>query len=631
MVTIGVASASLAGWGPLWLGAIAQPVAQPAPPQIAPSPAALELAVGQAYLGPAGINARILHQAPYNLLGRKIAIGQVEPGRPALFGFDKGVAPLGLELAGLFFRDRPAEPSTFIDAHAHSVASFMVGQGKVTLGVAPAARLYSSALGTRQFRGGQPEECLAMAHVARQNGGDVRAINLSFGESLRLDGRDRPLLDGNALLTQCIDWLAQETDTLFSVAGNQGKGGIPIPTDQFNGVTVAYTRATPGPEPAQAGPVSLADSVGSVVDGPGISSPGISSSGISSSGISSPDINNEIYNKVDFANLGDELAGVAYRFVGYERNLDNRSSVSLVAPGRNLLALLLNGGNRPLSGTSFAAPQVTAAVALLQEYGDRRLARHLQQPEPNWSRASRRHEVMKAVLLNAADKLQDNSPQDGLGNRLGMTKTIRGQNNQDWLTSSAHHSQQIPLDPLFGAGQLNLLRAYEQFSAGQFSPEATAIGERGWDYNQVGLGAIAGQAIADDAIASSPTPASYRDYSIAVPLRRGSYFAATLAWDRRVDLVDRDGDGEYSLGDRFQSQALHNLDLYLLPENATSTSQSIWSSRSSVDSVEHIFHRIPQTGRYKLRVQSSQAQPDQIQSSPSDQSYALAWWGAAAR
>ena len=38
----------------------------------------------------------------------------------------------------------------------------MVGQGKVTRGVAPAARLYAGAMGSRQFRGGQPEECLTV-------------------------------------------------------------------------------------------------------------------------------------------------------------------------------------------------------------------------------------------------------------------------------------------------------------------------------------------------------------------------------------------------------------------------------------------------------------------------------------
>lgn len=562
MVTIGVASLSMA---PGLLKSRRVVAQQPA---VAGQPV-------QDYLGPGGIDADRLHQPPYDLRGRKIAIGQVEPGRPGLFGYDKNVATgrQGLALAGIFFRDRPVQPNAFLDAHAHGVASVMVGQDKTVRGVAPEARLYAGALGSRQFRGGQPEECLTATHIAQQNGGDVRAINLSFGESLRLDRRSVPVLDGNALLTQCIDWLAQEYNSLFVVAGNQGKGGIPIPTDQFNGLTVAYSR----PE----------------ADG--------------------------IYRKVDFANLGDEMAGLEHRFIGVERNLNDRNSIGLIAPGRQLNTLLFNGDNRSLSGTSFAAPQVTAAVALLQEYGDRRLRQvhSASQTEPkvasnqHWSLDSRRPEVMKAVLLNAADKLED----AGKGDRLAMTKTILSQNNRDWLSSPAHRNPRLPLDPLFGAGQLNLMRAYQQFSAGQFaspSPESAresaGLPARGWDYNQVGL----------------EVHPPYRDYPLTEPLRQGSYLAVTLAWNRRVELVDQDNSGSYSLGDRFEDRGLNDLNLYLLPIDENNNSRSLWASRSSVDSVEHLFQRIPTTGRYKIRVQYER------QVNRPTQAYALAWWGAAA-
>ena len=42
-----------------------------------------------------GIDARRLQEPPYSLTGRKIAIGQVEGGRPALFGLDKLAVPNG--------------------------------------------------------------------------------------------------------------------------------------------------------------------------------------------------------------------------------------------------------------------------------------------------------------------------------------------------------------------------------------------------------------------------------------------------------------------------------------------------------------------------------------------------------
>ena len=44
-----------------------------------------------------GIDARRLHAAPYGLTGRKIAIGQVEIGRPGQFGIDK-VTPVDLPM-----------------------------------------------------------------------------------------------------------------------------------------------------------------------------------------------------------------------------------------------------------------------------------------------------------------------------------------------------------------------------------------------------------------------------------------------------------------------------------------------------------------------------------------------------
>jgi len=70
----------------------------------------------------------------------------------------------------------------------------------------------------------------------------------------------------------------------------------------------------------------------------------------------------------------------------------------------------------------FAAPHVTATVALLQEFGDFALRRTLLLRQGirqlNWSLASRRQEVMKAVMLNSADKVQDT----GNGLRLGMKR-----------------------------------------------------------------------------------------------------------------------------------------------------------------------------------------------------------------
>ncbi|MGC1198848.1 MAG: S8 family serine peptidase [Geitlerinemataceae cyanobacterium] len=497
-------------------------------------------------VGEMGIDARRLHDEPYNLLGRKIAIGQVEIGRPAKFGLDKDTPPdRGTAPAGVFFRNSPAQSDTNLDSHAQNVAGVMISSAKAAPGVAPAARLYSAGAALDLGMNRQAQECLTSQHVALQNGNDVRAINFSFGEPLSLDPRPEAKLDGNALLTLCIDWSARVHNVLYSIAGNQGTGGIPIPTDNFNGVNVAFSRAQDG-----------------------------------------------VFRYVDVSNLGSVFTGANRRLVGLETNLDGRSLVSLLAPGRNVDLLNQDGSVSQNTGTSFASPHVVATVALLQEYGDRQLSAG----QPQWSLDARRHEVMKAVMLNSADKIQDGG--DGLSQ--GMNRTIIDKSSKNWLESDAYSDRQIPLDGDMGTGHLNAFRAYQQFSPGQWKPSAP-VPAIGWNYGEVAT-------------------TEYRDYILEQPLQQGSFVAATLAWDRIVDLEDSNQNGDYDEGETFTDRGLNDLNLYLMEVSEEDTAQSLWSSVSSVDSVEHIFHEIPQTGRYKIRVEYRRQVNDDTQP------YALAWW-----
>lgn len=506
------------------------------------------LAQATTSMGVAGIDALRLHAIPYNLIGRKIAIGQVEIGRPGQFGLDKSSKYGSIALAGVFLRNGPAKANTNVDTHAQNVASVMINHGKGFSGVAPGARLYSAAVGSLKT-GGQPEECLSAQHIAMQNSGDVRAINFSFGETLERDPRPNARLDGNSLLTRCIDWSARVHDVLYAIAGNQGKGGIPIPTDNYNGVNVAFTTRKQG-----------------------------------------------IFRKVDVTNLSDAAGGVGGRLKGREVNLGSRRSISIVAPGNHIVLSDRDGKENKVTGTSFAAPHVTGVVALLQEYSDRLLKIASKNPqEYNWSLDARRHLVMKAILLNSADKVQDVG--DGL--RLGMSKTIIDKQNQDWTNSDAYRDPKISLNAQIGAGGLNAFRAYQQLKAGVWKP--SAIPPIGWDYNKVNAGVK-------------------QDYVLTSPLQRGSFVAITLTWDRLVELRDTNKNGQFDVGESFRDRGLNNLDLYLLNTQSNQPVSAICTSISPVDSVEHIFCPVPMQGNYKIRVQFRQQINQPIQP------YAIAWW-----
>jgi len=497
------------------------------------------------FLGAKGIDALKLHQAPYNLTGRKIAIGQVEIGRPGMFGWDKAVSKSrAVSPFAVFSRNVPAKSNVGVDPHAYNVSGVMVSQDKAFPGVAPNARLYSSAVGSTK-KIGQPEECLSAQHIALQNGGDVRAINFSFGEPLERDPRPEAMLDGNALLTLCIDWSSRVHDVVYAIAGNQGKGGIPIPTDNFNAINVAFSSEREG-----------------------------------------------IFNKVHVSNLASINQGIENRLAGKEFNIGGRSAINIVAPGTNIPVINPDGKLNKSTGTSFAAPQVTATVALLQEFVDRQL----RTKQRNWTIDARRHQVMKAILLNSADKIKDSG--DGL--RLGMTRTLIDKQNQDWLATDAYKNPKIPLDAQMGAGHLNAFRAYQQLNGGEWKPNAT-VPPIGWDYGIVNTN-------------------SSREYALQKGLKQNSFVAITLIWDRLVELNDKNNNQEYDIGETFIDKGLNNLDVYLVKENGKNNEVVVCDSVSEVDSVEHIFCPVPTSGNYKIRVQFKK------QVNESTQPYALSWW-----
>ncbi len=200
-------------------------------------------------------------------------------------------------------------------------------------------------------------------------------------------------LDGNTQLTLGMDWIAKKHNVLNIFAGNQN-AMIPIPTDNFNGMTIGRSSRI-----------------------------------------------GNIYRKVSLGNTFDEDA------------VGDRTSISLIAPADDVELASLSDDEIIASGTSIAVPHVTGTVALLQQYGDERI---MNAGAPQWApnNNARCHEVMKAVLMNSADKIKDdgNAMFDGEnilpGNLLGMERTVLDQGGFNWLDLPAFDN--FPIDSTGG-------------------------------------------------------------------------------------------------------------------------------------------------------------------------------------
>lgn len=284
-----------------------------------------------------------------------------------------------------------------------------------------------------------------------------------------------------------------------------------------------------------------------------------------------------------------------------------RSPVDIAAPGTNLTAPYYGGqtgGNDAslvgspdppsvttdpsrysisVAGTSFSAPIVAGGAALLHsaQANDVVLSTHADADDTR---------VIKAVLLNAADKVDSTT-----GQAWDNGQTIVG----GVVTTTQS------LDYAVGAGRMNLDRAYDQYIAAGTrdvpGPSGATVTGIGWDYGTVTEGAS-------------------NHYPIGTALVGGTDFTVTLDWfrERSYDPATFDPD------DDPDDIAQANLDLFV---RDLGTGELVARSISTYNVVEHLHFEIPSTGLYQIEVDYVGDLFDRSGGTHLSEEYGLAWAG----
>ncbi|MGL4512501.1 MAG: S8 family serine peptidase [Lacipirellulaceae bacterium] len=514
--------------------------------------------VHAAETGPRGINS-----AATNLDGAGVLVGMVENFRAGKFNYDAAFLTLPNVIPTDVFDG--TSPSTagigqgiapLVDPlfdRAVNVAAIISGTdalGPQYRGVAPGAALYSSSIAAADFDGSLAiNRMILRAPPLALSGERARVINLSYGYLLQ--GGPIEFTDGNSNLSKFIDWSARRYDVTHVVAwSNRDRDPMPTaPSDNYNGITVASSEVN-------------------------LLSPFFRFAAI----------NNDPRESDGFDALG------------------TRTSIDILAPGAFVEGLSPNSENpKLLFGASFAAPHVTGTIALLQQYAKDRITAG--DPAFHFQR-SRRHEVMKAVVLNSADKL------DGVH---ASKRNIEDNQGNVWTQMLASMDDTVPLDEQIGVGHLNAERAIEQFRGGESGPGA--IGDAGWD-----LGTTGG--VGDQF-----------SYAFSANVAAGDYISITLCWDRIVDVTS--ANNTYSAGDQFFNRSVEdsvsNLNLYLMPAGETNLALAVAKSVSLDDNVEHIYTNQHGGGTFDIIV-VDEGYPFSASDGPVGNSinratdFAVAWW-----
>ena len=251
---------------------------------------------------------------------------------------------------------------------------------------------------------------------------------------------------------------------------------------------------------------------------------------------------------------------------------DGRAKPDLTAPGTFIVLPDYRDGVSPLDptwtkftgGTSFSAPYVAGLSAELMQQADALGFNS----DPL---------VLKSVLMNSAQEIRFQKPsRDG---------ALIPEVWDGWSPTRTNK----PLDWDQGAGEVNLVRARQQYFQNGEQSAGGNVARLGWDQE------------------TSLAVGATEWYYFEQPVHQGATLTATLNWFREMEGI--------------QALGLDNLDLELWKTDGERPTELVTLSNSLIDNVEHI-HRfsVPETSFYALGVRFKQSHTAQ-----DSDAYGLAW------